>query len=216
VPSLRELSLAAALCASLSACSTPLIGSGTVAHEVRTPGPFSEIEVSGDFDVTVDLGEARHEVAIDADANLVAEIRSVANGKRLVVDTAREVKPSRRVKLAIAAPDTALVRTSGSSAVKVVDVANERFRLELNGSGNVEASGTTAQLHVFLVGSAQVHLEKLAVSGALANVDGSGSVELAEPKLLEAEVRGSGTIRYAGTPKITGQWIHGSGRVVHR
>ncbi len=210
----RELIAASAL---LCACTTPLRGSGSIAHDVRTPGPFSELEIAGDYQVQIQLGRPSHSLVVDVDDNLVSSLRSVTNGKRLTIDAAHDLRPSRRIKLSIQAPDAALVRLRGSNAVTVTGVANERFQIDVDGGGGTEASGTTEQLKVYVVGSAELKLEKLAVNGgALVNVDGSGSVDVAEPKQLDVEIHGSGRVGYGGAPTITQKVIRGSGQLVKR
>ncbi len=132
-----------------------------------------------------------------------------------MIARAHELAPSRRIHLAIDAPDVALVRSQGAIDLRVTGVHNARLQIDLSGSGHAEASGSTQKLKVYITGSATAHLEKLAIEEALVNVDGSGAVDIAAPNHLEAEIHGSGKISYQGAPVIE-QTVRGSGQLVKR
>ncbi len=163
----------------------------------------------------VALGGEGHAVSIDADDNLLPELRSESDGKRLAIDAARALKPSRRIHVTVEAPDIALLRCHGSIDARVRGIRDARFQIDLLGSGSVEASGSTQKLKVYLKGSGAAHLEKLAIEEALVDVDGSGSADIAAPKHLEAEIHGSGAVTYEGTPVIE-QTVRGAGKLSHR
>jgi hypothetical protein len=196
-------------------CEGAVAGSGNVKSEARTPGPFSEIEVRGDYEVSIRLQADGHRIAVDGDDNLLPEVRTTTNGKRLLIERARSIRPTRRIGIVIAAPDLTLCRCLGSVAVRVSDVRNARFQVDLDGSGSAEAEGSTENLKVFVNGSGSARLEKLACKRALVNVNGSGSADIASPELLEVEIHGSARVSYGGSPKIE-QTVRGSGQLVKR
>ncbi len=203
------------LAAASFGCDRELAGNGSVKSDVRTPGPFSELEVSGAFVVKVKLKAAAHEVTIEGDDNLLPEIVTRTDGKRLTVTTARGVAPSRPIVVAVAAPDIALVRTRGAVDVTISDVDNARLQVDLDGSGKATATGRTQKLKVFVKGAGKIETAGLATREALVMIEGAGSIELADLLELEAEIHGAGAVRYGGDPKVT-KIVRGAGTVEKR
>lgn len=196
-------------------CDRGLAGSGSAKSEVRTPGLFSEIEVSGAFVVKVTMKAAAHAVTIEGDDNLLPEIVTRTDGKRLTVTTARSIAPSRPIVIAVAAPDVVLVRTQGAVDLTISDVDNARLQVDLEGSGKATATGRTQKLKVYVKGAGKVEMAGLATREALVMIEGAGSIELADLLELEAEIHGAGTVRYGGDPKVN-KLVRGAGTIEKR
>jgi hypothetical protein len=186
----------------LCGCARTIEGSGTITKDERQPGPFSEVELRGNLLVAIHLGAAEHSATLEGDDNVIAAVRSKSDGRRLLIEPEGELAPTRRLALTIAAPDLALVRSSGSVDLKLYDVHNARLQIDLTGSGSAKAHGSTQKLKVFVNGSGEVQLEQLDIKEALVHVDGPGSVDIASPEHLEVEIHGSGRVSHAGTPTI--------------
>jgi hypothetical protein len=199
----------------LAACDRRLKGNGSIAKEVRKPGPFSEIELRGSYRVRVVLQSADHSVTLEGDGNLLPVITSTTNGKRLVVESQEAISPSRPIALVIAAPDASLVRCSGANEVTVEKVENGRLQLDLKGAGSLRASGRTDKLKVFVEGAGDARLTELAARHALVMVEGAGTVDLPSLEHLEVEIRGAATVSYAGDPKVK-KLVRGAGTLRKR
>ena len=183
-------------------CHRKVAGSGKPATDSRTPGPFAELDLNGAFDVRIELGRERHGVAVDADDNLLPFLVTETNGRRLRIAWQGDVAPTSRPRVSVSAPDLVLVRCSGDVDVRVTDVRNARFQIDLNGGGRAEATGSTQKLKVFIVGSGVARLEALAIDEALVHVSGSGQAEIGAPKHLEVELHGTASVSYAGDPVL--------------
>lgn len=183
--------------------------------EVRAPGPFSEVEARGAFTLRVTLGAATHGVTIEGDENLLAEIVTESNGKRLMIKNTRSLSLTRALVITVTAPDLTLVRTGGAADVEVRAIDNARFQLDIDGSGKAEATGRTQKLKVYVNGVGTALMAGLATREALVMIDGAGRIELAEPAELEAEIHGAGVVRYSGDGKVTSH-IRGAGSIEKR
>ncbi|MBE2319343.1 DUF2807 domain-containing protein [Solirubrobacter sp. CPCC 204708] len=84
--------------------------------------------------------------------------------------------------------------------------------ITVDGSGNVEARGSTPRLQVVSDGSGDAKLADLEADAAKVNADGSGNVEVRAADTLDVSLDGSGDVRYHGEPRLT-QHDDGSGEV---
>ena len=198
----RRVAFGLFLVAALAACRRPPQGSGVEAAAERKTGPFAELEVQGDFEVTVELGRAQHRVSVTADDNLVGLLRTDSNGRRLHVRFDGDVHPRVRPRLRIEAPDLVLVRCIGTVDLHASQVRNARFQLDLRGTGSAMVTGSTQKLKVFIDGAGTASLEALAIEEALVNVSGNGRADVASPRQLEVELHGNAAVSYSGTPRL--------------
>ncbi|MBM4359820.1 MAG: DUF2807 domain-containing protein [Deltaproteobacteria bacterium] len=199
---MRRRQALSALFAFALGCQRPEVGSGHLGTSERAVAPFYELQLQGEFSVTIELGAPRHAVTVEADDNLLANTSTDSNGRRLSVSFGPAARPTVRPHVRIAAPDLVLVRCEGNSTVELRSVHNARLQLDLKDAGEVTAAGSTQKLKVFIDGRGRAHLEALSVDEALVHVNGSGAADIAAPKHLEVELHGSARVTHAGTPVI--------------
>lgn len=201
-PSPHLTALLVTLALTCSACRPAPLGSGTEVVAERETGPFAELEVRGDVEVTIELGRDRHRVSVVVDDNLVERMRTKSNGRSLLAGFDGDVRPKVRPRLHVEAPDLVVLRCHGTVDVRVSGMRNARFQVDLREAGSATITGSTKKLKVFINGSGQAHLEGLAIEEALANVSGNGSADIGSPRHLEVELHGSGRVSYGGSPTL--------------
>lgn len=102
---------------------------------------------------------------------------------------------------------------SGSGKVNAsVTVAN-RAEFGVSGSGKVEASGSASDVRVSISGSGKVLASSLETNSCNVRITGSGDVEIAVKDEIDANITGSGSVRYRGEPKRVNSHATGSGSV---
>ena len=86
------------------------------------------------------------------------------------------------------------------------------LKLHNRGSGSIQFKGSATSVEVYTRGSGNIHLDQLTVQYAKVSTYGAGHVQVHVRQSLEANVLGSGTIKYKGNPEVVHN-ITGSGSV---
>jgi Putative auto-transporter adhesin, head GIN domain len=189
-------------------------GSGKPTREVRPVTGFSAIDISSAINAEIAIGAAER-VEISGDDNLVPLVATEVNGKRLVIETRKRVRPKLPLVARITALRLGALDVSGSSNVALHGVHEDRLALDLSGSAVIRGDGTVGQLDIDVSGSGSLELDQLAAERASVTVSGSGNVVLAVSRALDVHISGSATVTYRGDPEVK-QDISGSGRLVKR
>ena len=114
---------------------------------------------------------------------------------------------------ASAAPTESLtVQVSGAGDVLITDVDAERVTVLIDGAGSVRLRGTVDHVEVLLRDAGDFHGDDLRARTAVADIDGSGEIEIHATDTLEASISGTGTIRHSGGAEVT-ENIDGQGEV---
>ena len=102
---------------------------------------------------------------------------------------------------------------SGSGKVNAGVVVADRAEFGISGSGKVEASGSAAEVRVSISGSGKVLASNLETNTCNVRISGSGDVEIAVKNEIDANITGSGSVRYRGDPSKVSSHASGSGSV---
>jgi len=213
--------------------------SGPVTSEIRTPGEFTKVDVSGHFDIEIVQGP-KHEVTVEAPPDLLGNIRTSVSGPKLSIRMERSAwRPfqgaSRVPKIVITAPTFDAIAATGtikiaSSALDVPSLrlaaagaTSVRFEklhvdsLRLAGSGALKArfAGEARELTVSLSGAGDVRAAELVTEEAKVSVAGAGHVVVNAAKELRVSLSGAGSVEYFGNPEIN-KSISGIGSIKRR
>ncbi len=205
-------------------------GSGNIVSKYRTVAEFDRIEVGGNFDVEVEVGEAQS-IRLTGDDNLLPQVETKVRHGELEIDYDGSYRSRDDIKIAITVPRLSAIHSSGSSDVNVTGVRSSTFDaavsgsselwvegdfgdLEANvsGSGEITMAGTANDIDANVSGSGELDLFSVPASTADVTVTGSGEVGLDVSEKLSATVTGSGDVEYTGDPSVTSR-ITGSGSV---
>jgi hypothetical protein len=97
--------------------------------------------------------------------------------------------------------------------VRLGQAACRRIRLEISGSGEIEADGRCDSLEIEIPGSGEASLLALHTLDARAGISGSGKISLWASRSLDASIDGSGAIVYDGDPQRLMRDISGGGSI---
>lgn len=187
-------------------------GSGKAATVERQTGDFDRIVLRSAEDLEVQIGP-RLQVKVSGDDNLLDLIETRVEGGRLVIDSHGSYRTKTPLRVQVQLPVLNEFVLEGSADANLIGLAGTRFKLELDGSGTIRASGKVDDLEVEVNGSGDALLAGLQARSAEADLNGSGDIELAALASLHAQINGSGDIRYHGTPTKLHTAVNGSGDI---
>jgi hypothetical protein len=191
-------------------------GGGRRTTETRDVGSFDRINVVGDIDVEVVPG-ADGTVKVTAGEKVidrvVTEIRDRTLNVRirdhgLVIGS----DPFKDVHIEASSDALNTITITGSSDVKLGRVDHEEFAVQVNGSGDIEASGTVDHLIATIEGAGDAHLFDLQARTATVKLEGAGDAEINVTDRLDVTVEGAGDVRYRGHPVVR-QSVEGAGDI---
>ena len=180
----------------------PVAGSGVAKTEPRDVGEFDKIHVNGSPNVNIVIGPERS-VSVTADDNLLAVIDTVVEDGTLVIGGNQGFRTRLGVTVQITVPALTHVAVHGSGDVTVKQLDAEKFKAEIQGSGDISVAGRAEELEVEIQGSGDVKLDELAAKRAAVEVQGSGDSTIKVSDELTVHTAGSGDVKYMGDPKVT-------------
>jgi hypothetical protein len=214
-------------------------GSGHVTTEARTVSDFDSIAFSAVGDVTIQPGE-RAAVSIEAEDNVLAELRTQVRGSTLYIEFVHHdgwarVRPTRPIRITATVTDLKYLDLSGAGNVTATGLQVDRLEAKLSGAGNLEFQDLSADDVTFrltgagnLQAAGQVGQQDVTVSGVGSYkggdlrsdstrvvLSGLGSATVWATDTLNATVSGLGSVDYYGQPQVT-KTVSGLGNVSHK
>jgi len=210
---LLTLALALLLVAAVAGC-----GGGPRVTETREVPSFDRLEISDSVDVEVTPGDSR-EVLVTAGEDVIDRVHTESSGGVLNIDIVdRGIvignDPLDDVRIQVSAGALEAVRVDGAGDVKLTGLDRDALDLEINGSGDIEASGTVGSLVATVDGAGDADLSALQARTARVTVDGAGDAELHVTERLDVSVDGAGDVSYRGDPAVTSS-VEGAGDLRH-
>lgn len=211
-------------------------GSGDIESERRTPGDFDAIELRYPADVSIVVGSSPS-VEIEADDNLLPQLRTRIQGSKLVIDNgerdwSQRVHPSRTVQIMITVTELHKIELDSAGSIRATGLQSDELRLvlggagditmtelqaqsltaDLNGLGNIEIQGSVDEADVEIRGSGSFAGHEFYAQEARVEIDGLGSATLHVEVHLDAQINGAGSVHYYGSPSVS-QDVNGLGSI---
>jgi hypothetical protein len=139
--------------------------------------------------------------SLDANVPRVAKLASMVAG-------------SGRMALRGAAADCDFTVSGSGSGDTSAFMCDSSVRVSLSGSGTAKVAGKTKACDFVIDGSGNVAADGADCDSTDVTINGSGSVGLAKPASLKAQINGSGNVKYHGEPALRGVAVNGSGRLI--
>jgi hypothetical protein len=211
-------------------------GNGDLTTENRVISDFEGVEVEGSFIVYIDSSNETS-ILVEADENLLDEIRTQVRGNNLIIETYRDrcLNSRNDITIYVTAPDIEEIKLLGSGRIYCDEFESSEMNVELTGSGSIFfdyinsnesdidliGSGTirgtidTYSANILIEGSGIVRLEG---SAHHANMDllGSGSIQAREftTDIADVDLTGSGKVEVFATEFLEAS-VTGSGMIYY-
>lgn len=206
--------------------------SGNEITEVRKVSFFDEVEFNCIGDVELVQDDA-NSVEIICDSGIIKNIiTNVVNYKLVVSINSKINLRNGRIKFIVKTKDYKSLVFNGTASVSGVktitfkelkihsngtntidlSLTGEDLYTTVNGVGTVTLAGRTVVSSIEVNGTGSVNAVSLESVKSIAQIKGSGNIELNASDLLSVKISGVGDVRYIGNPKVDKQ-INGLGSV---
>jgi len=196
-------------------CSRGLLnqvrGSGNRQREERKVAAFTSIVTDRAFDITV-VSQKQYALEIEGDDNVLPMIGTDVSGNVLHIKNKSSYSVSQPIKIAISVPNLEAVTSNGAGRIKITDLNNDRFEVDVNGAPALEASGETKFLQVKANGAGNIDTHRLRATRADVNSNGVAQIDLYAREHLDVVVSGPSNVTYEGDP-VVNKTINGPGTV---
>lgn len=210
-------------------------GNGTIVTEKRSVAGFSEVSVGGPFEVVIRPGEG-YGVSIETDENLLPYVNFDKDGRKLKIKLRHgvNIRSKHGIKVKISMPEIRALSFAGSGKISVEGeiVSNEKLKLSVAGSGDIEAGvkcpvvdaniagsgtikvwGETRDVDLDIAGSGDFKAADLLSEKTKVSIAGSGNAHVYASTNLDISIAGSGDVYYKGNPPNIKKSIAGSGNI---
>lgn len=189
-------------------------GSGKVVSEQRDVSGFSAVSLEGSGNVQIALGP-NEAVTVEAENNLLPLIETVREKSVLVIrmKANTSIKPTKPIHYRVTMKKLDGVTILGSGNITAPEITGDTFTVALPGSGDITIGGMANQVNLSLGGSGNIYCDKLKAKTVTAALNGSGNITVYASESLDATIRGSGDIRYSGSPNKVRTSVPGSGTI---
>jgi hypothetical protein len=222
-------------CTSLPKFNQKVYGSGNVVKETRVLQDFTEVVLSEEGDLFIEIGN-QNKLVIEAEDNLqkylipetgdnVLDIKKLPENITLNATkpiryylTVKELKSltgknSGNVSITEVDTDSFSVRITGSGSVHIRKQNAQRAEIELTSSGNLTIDdGEAEQQHVRLSSSGEYNGKNVVCKTAYVELTSSGDATLNVLEVLTADLSSSGNVYYVGNPKVVYKDSSSTGR----
>ncbi len=181
--------------------------------EQRLLASYRSVEIDN-FPGNVTLRFSKENSAVvTADQAVVPAIQTTVKNGTLFVGIQKSISTRTALQLFLNADEISSLRVKGATDVVMENVAVDRLRLEIDGSGEILAQGKVRELEVILSGSGDLKTGSLVTEQCTVKIDGAGDVAVHVTGVLKAEINGAGDIVYSGNPSRVLKNINGSGDI---
>ncbi len=193
-------------------------GGGPETTETRTVAAFDRLDISDSVEVVVTPGDSR-DVVVTAGEDVIGHVSTESSGGVLHIDIVdRGIvigdDPFDDARVQVSAGALTGVRVDGAGDVRLTGLDREALELEIDGSGDIEASGSVGALTATIEGAGDANLSDLAARTARVSVQGAGDAQLNVSDRLDVSVQGAGDVSYRGDPAVTSN-VEGAGDLRH-
>ena len=189
---------------------TGIKGNGDLISEIRSIEDFNKIDVSGSFEVEVQVGEPT-KLEILAESNLMKYIKTKVKNNTLYIMTKENLRPRNDLKVIISVPKLVALECSGVNDVIAQGIDTDKFEIDLSGAASIKISGNANRLYIDVSGAADLLAKDLITEDIRIDVSGAANAEIYASNSCDAEVSGAGYIELYGDAKDVNMNISGAG-----
>jgi hypothetical protein len=188
-------------------------GDGIIFSDIRQLPFFKEIDIRGTYRFTIESGK-KQTLTIKGDQNILPHITTIVKDRKLFVSNNKSFRTKTPLHLHITVPDIIKVTSNGSSEISINGIRNRTFAVVLTGAGKMSVSGTTKKFVVRLFGSSALNAKDFQSEDVEISTAGANTARVFADKVLDACIKGVGSVVYYGCPSEINKNIAGVGRLI--
>lgn len=188
-------------------------GSGVKSTQKREVAQFNKIDISGVFDVNIEC-QIEKSVEVTSDDNILPYVTTEVKGKTLYVTSNKSICPKSGLEVNVSIENIERVSAVGATDIVVYGIDNKALEVDLDGSGDIKASGKTKEFIANVSGAVDLDAEGLLSETVQVSVDGASDVVVYASKRLKAVISGVGDIYCHGNPEEIIEDISGVGEII--
>ena len=204
---------------------------GNQKTRIRTLPEFHTLNISGNFEVTIDANNTQM-IEIDANEDVLPFVITKVKNKQLNISTSKDLGKTTFVKLKISMKYLKEINASGISEIEVNNINSDMLTVNISGASDIVTNGTIGKFVVNVSGAADMNANGstdefiINVSGASdinaknlkskivdINISGAGDIHVNAIDKLNVDISGVGDIKYTGSPSKISKDISGFGTV---
>lgn len=188
-------------------------GNGIIKTVERKVDEFTLLETEGAYDLRITTGRNKQAVKITGEANLLPLISTSSQGNKLVIKLEKSICTEMPINVEVNVGTLNALVVSGSETVNILDLYNEKFILDMSGSGDVELSGITIGFDATMSGAGDLEAKDLKTRETVLNITGTGTANVHATERLKVKITGVADVNYFGKPKKIEKEIIGVGEL---
>ncbi|OSZ79224.1 hypothetical protein CAP35_13490 [Chitinophagaceae bacterium IBVUCB1] len=213
----RIITLAIGAAIAFTSCTKERIkGEGSIVEETRSISGISNVNLNGSEALEI-VPSKENKVVVSGYQNLVPVYKTNVSGSTLNLEFERKYYNVRNNNIKVTLYTTSLnkIELNGSGSINIKDsLKTESLTVEINGSGSVYSYPNYFQnLALEINGSGNLNMRQATGKYVHAKIAGSGNIEVTVQEKLDANISGSGDIKYWGNPSTVNTDVSGSGRI---
>lgn len=189
-------------------------GNGHVLTDARKIPEVSSVEAHGALRVEWHSGPPS--VTVTTDDNLMGYVDVRVDGRKLVLRTHNNLRPTNGVVVRVSSANLASVALHGAVRLVAENLAANDFYIDGSGATHIELSGTASSLNATLSGASRLEAESLRSQTVDMSISGAGRAEVYASENLRVRISGAGKVYYSGNPKSVERKISGAGKIKAR
>ncbi len=185
-------------------------GNGDLVNEMRRVEEFDEIDISGNFEVEIDV-DSQRKVEIIAESNFMNYIKTKVRKRKLFIYSTKNLKPKEDLVIIITTPTLNSIECSGINDILAKNINSENFNIDLSGAASICISGRASKFNVDLSGAADLNAKDFIVQSVNIDVSGAASADIYSDSACRADISGAGNINLYGNAEVINYDISGVG-----
>ncbi len=189
---------------------TGIRGNGDLISETRDVEEFQKIDVSGNYEVEITVGEETS-LKIIAESNLMKYIKTKVKKNTLFISSRENLRPREDLKLIVSVSNLTAIECSGVNEILAEGINSEEFYIDLSGAGSIDISGQAGLLRIDVSGAADLMAKDFLTEDITIDVSGAANAEVYASNSCDAEVSGAGYIELYGEARDVNMDVSGAG-----
>lgn len=185
-------------------------------RETRNLPEFSDLEISGAFEVRIVVGEEQEVIVETKDPDHLDEVITKVSGSSLIVNIDNSWLKNIEAKIYIKVKRLETIQSSGANSIRVKGIDTDRFKISNSGAGSLDLDGRAKYVLYSIAGAASIDAKNLKAEEVKISISGAANASVYASERITGDVSGVASLEYYGNPDIVDVDDSGLGSVRRR